>query len=313
MSDATGQAKVNKPTAKKKTTKKKPTPKPAKVEEVVEETVSLGATEKREEPLMAKEREYIAEPPAMAKKDKWEMKDRIYKLKRGNPVARKLRSKNITWVNPENGDVRELKAASNQSTPFVDEMVGQPRLEHLVFRGTETNGCVLFVPKEKKGIQVLLSKYHPDLNKLYYEVDEGRDAIEELEQIDKEFEALKIANDMEFIELEAIVWSHVGGAVDRMSTFEVKRDAKRLAKSNPDLFIQASKSEYLLMTRVAAKAVAEGIIRQSSDKRRFFAQGSGESIVDVPIGENPYEVLAGYFNGSSDGYALYERTKKKLS
>ena len=75
--------------------------------------------------------------------DGWEVKDRIYKLK-GNkkPLSRSIKSANIHWFDEEKGYERELKYCQNQKTCFVDEMKGDQRLEHVIFR----NG-MLIIPK----------------------------------------------------------------------------------------------------------------------------------------------------------------------
>ena len=90
-------------------------------------------------------------------KDEWEIKDRLYTLKGGKkPLSRSIKSANIYYFDNEKGYERELKYCQNQKTPFVDEMKGDQRLEHIIFRsGT------LFVEKEKTTLQKLLSLYHP--------------------------------------------------------------------------------------------------------------------------------------------------------
>ena len=87
------------------------------------------------------------------KKPKWEVKDRVYYLK-GNrqPLSRSIRSSNIYWFDEEKQYERELKYCENQKTPFVDEMKGDQRMAHIVFRGG-----TLFVPKEQTVLQKLLS------------------------------------------------------------------------------------------------------------------------------------------------------------
>ena len=67
--------------------------------------------------------------------DGWEIKDRIYRLK-GNkkPLSRSIKSANIHWFDEEKGYERELKYCQNQKTVFVDEMKGDQRLEHVVFK-----------------------------------------------------------------------------------------------------------------------------------------------------------------------------------
>ena len=73
-----------------------------------------------------------------------------------------LRSSGVYWFDKEKGYERELKYCENQRTPFVDEMKGDQRLAHIIFR----NGS-LYVEKEKTVLQKLLSLYHPHKDKIY--------------------------------------------------------------------------------------------------------------------------------------------------
>ena len=119
--------------------------KETKVEEpIVEQTVVM------EQPVVK-----APKVEAKPKKDKWELKDRMYYLK-GNkkPLSRSIRSANIHWFDEEQGFERELKYCSNQRTVFVDEMKGDQRLEHIIFRSGS-----LFFPKEKTVLQKFLSLY----------------------------------------------------------------------------------------------------------------------------------------------------------
>ena len=75
------------------------------------------------------------EPTYKKAEDGWEIKDRIYRLKGGKkPLSRSIRSANIHWFDEEKGYERELKYCQNQKTVFVDEMKGDQRMEHIVFR-----------------------------------------------------------------------------------------------------------------------------------------------------------------------------------
>ena len=96
-------------------------------------------------------------------KPKWEIKDRVYNLKGSKrPISYMLKSSNIYWFDEEKGYERELKYCENQKTPFVDEMKGDQRLSHIIFR----NGALL-VQKEKTVLQKLLSLYHPERDVTY--------------------------------------------------------------------------------------------------------------------------------------------------
>ena len=97
------------------------------------------------------------EPIYKKAEDGWEIKDRVYYLKgKKKPLSRMIRSANIYWFDEKQGYERELKYCENQQTCFVDEMKGDQRLSHIIFR----NGA-LHVTREKTILQKLLSLYHP--------------------------------------------------------------------------------------------------------------------------------------------------------
>ena len=113
------------------------------------------------------------------KKPTWEIKDRVYRLKYGKtPLSKSIKAANIYYFDKEKGYERELKYCENQKTVFVDEMQGDQRLSHIIFR----NGF-LVVKKEKTVLQKLLSLYHPMLGKLYEEEKPIKRAAEEVEVI----------------------------------------------------------------------------------------------------------------------------------
>ena len=114
------------------------------------ETIKVHEEPIIEETMVVEEQPKVETPKVKAKpKNTWEIKDRMYYLKGGKkPLSRSIRSANIHWFDEEKGYERELKHCSNQKTPFVDEMKGDQRLEHIVFR----NG-ILTVPKEKTVLQ----------------------------------------------------------------------------------------------------------------------------------------------------------------
>ena len=104
----------------------------------VEETVTI------EEPMVETpkvKKEVKPEP----KKNEWIIKPRTYFLKGGKrPLSKLIRSANIYYFDEEKGYEREIKYCENQRTCFVDEMKGDQRLSHIVFR----NGS-LHVPRSK--------------------------------------------------------------------------------------------------------------------------------------------------------------------
>ena len=142
----------------------------AKKKETKNEVVTEEVTQVTEQLIVEKPIVETTKPKRVEKKnptleDGWEIKDRIYKLKGSKkPLSRSIRSANIHWFDEEKGYERELKYCQNQKTPFVDEMKGDQRLEHIVFRSGS-----LFVGKEKTTLQKLLSLYHPDRKTIFGE------------------------------------------------------------------------------------------------------------------------------------------------
>jgi hypothetical protein len=112
------------------------------------ETTEEVVTEFFEETVVAEpKKKTVAETPK-PKKDTWEIKDRVYFLKSNKkPISKLLKGSGIHWFDENAGYERELKYTSNQRTCFVDEMTGDQRLEHIIFR----NGN-LAVPKKQNGI-----------------------------------------------------------------------------------------------------------------------------------------------------------------
>ena len=275
-------------------TKKKET---AKAEEpVVEETV------------VVKEQPKVKAPEVKAKpKNTWEIKDRIYYLKgRKKPLSRMIKSADIYWFDEEKGYERELKYCQNQRTSFVDEMAGDQRLEHIVFRSGS-----LFVPKEKTVLQKLLSLYHPHRNKLFYEHKPVEVAKNQLDWLEFEVEALKIAKDMDIDMAEAIMRVEKGSEVTKLSSKELRRDLLLFARDNPRLFLELTTDENVQLRNFGIKAVEANIIKLSKDQRYFIWNSNDRKIMTVPFDEHPYSALAAWFK-TDEGMEIYSNIEKRM-
>ena len=77
--------------------------------------------------------------------------------------------------------VSEIDLQKEYPTCFVDEMKGEQRLEHIVFRSGS-----LFVEREKQTLQKLLSLYHPHKDKLYEEFKPAKIAAEEIDLLEND-------------------------------------------------------------------------------------------------------------------------------
>ncbi len=242
------------------------------------------------------------------KKPKWEMKDRIYKLKNGkSPITATIQSRNMYWFDEEKGYEREIKYAVNQRTPFVDEFKGDAKLEHIVF-----SDGVLVVPKEKQILQKLLSLYHPLKNKKYIEIDNAKQAEHDLDYLELEIEALTIAKSLGVDHMEAIMRTELGNAVSKMASKELKRDLLLFARSNPELFLELASDDNINIRNVGIKSVEQGIVNLSNDQRTFTWGSNGRKLITVPFDENPYSALAAYFK-TDDGIEIYQTIEKRLA
>ena len=242
------------------------------------------------------------------KKPKWEVKDRIYRL-RGNkkPLSRMIKSANVYWFDEEKGYERELKYCQNQRTVFVDEMQGDQRMEHIVFR----NG-MLIIEKEKTVLQKFLSLYHPERDVTFYEEKPAIKAASEVESIELELEALNTASNMDIDMAEAIMRVEIGSKVSKMSSKELKRDLLVFAKKNPILFLELATDENVQLRNFGIRATELRIIKLSSDQRTFSWGSNDRKLMTVPFDEHPYSALAAWFK-TDEGMEIYSNIEKRLN
>ena len=218
-----------------------------------------------------------------------------------------LRSANIYYFDEEKGYERELKYTSNQRTPFVDEMQGDQRLEHIIFRSG-----ALHVPRTKTVLQKLLSLYHPHKDKIYYEWKPAKKAADQIEVLNLEVDALIAARSVNIDLAEAIMRAEIGSKVDKMSSSELKRDLLIFAKRNPILFLELANDENVVLRNFGIKAVENGILILSPDQRHFMWASNGRKIMTVPFDEHPYTALAHWFK-TDEGMEIYANIEKRLN
>ena len=242
----------------------------------------------------------------------WEIKDRTYVLT-GNrsPISWTIQTKHtarkpLLYFDEATGINREIRYATNQRSLFVDGQDGAVTLSHVMFLD-----CVLYVPKEEQNLQKLLSLYHPERNKLWEEIDEVREAEEEIDVLELELEALNLVNEIDIEHLEAIMRTELGSTVASLSSKELKRDAYRFAKSQPVLFLELVQDEDIKLRNLANRAVEVGIL-QLTDDNTVFKFANGKKVLTVPFEQHPYAALAQYFK-TDEGVDLMKSITKKLS
>jgi len=281
--------------------KKKETKKEMEVVNEFKEVETLVAVKQPKKETMVLE---TPEPKA----NKWEIKDRTYVLKNGlTPLSKSIKAAGIYYFDEELGYERELKYTSNQRTVFVEDMKGDQRLDHIIFRKG-----VLVVPKNKVTLQKLLSLYHPYREKMFYELKPEVNAANEIDWLELEIEALNSAMNLDIDMAEAVMRVEIGSKVSSMSSKELKRDLLLYAKRNPELFLDLVNDENVVLRNFGIKATEMGILKLSSDQRTFSWGSNDRKLCTVPFDEHPYSALASWFK-TDEGMEIYSNIEKRLN
>ena len=254
----------------------------------------------------------IMAAPVKPTKPTWEIKDRTYYL-RGNksPLTltipgRHTRKHALLYFDEKTGKQREIRYATNQDSPLVDEQKGEATMGHIRFLdGT------LVVPKNLQNLQKLLSIYHPLKGKIYEEFSAVEVAEDELDVLDLQIDALNAARSMEVDHAEAILRVELGSKVNSMSSKELRRDLLLFARNNPALFINLANDENVQLRNFAIRAQEVGIISLSQDQRTFTWVSTGRKLMNVPFDENPYSAFAAFLK-TDEGVEIYKSIDKKL-
>jgi hypothetical protein len=241
----------------------------------------------------------------------WEIKDRLYILKSGvQPLvfvlpSKHTRRKSLLWFDEKNGEQKEIRYATNQASPLVEEQKGSVTLGHIVFRDGTLN-----VPKQKQNLQKLLSLYHPAKDIIYKEHDSVEEAKDDLEYMNLEIDALVAAKNIEIDQAEAILRVEVGSKVNDMTSKEIKRDLLVFAKRNPALFLDLIQDDNIELRNFGIKAVEAGVLKLSPDQRNFTWASNGRKVLTVPFDEHPYSALASFFK-TDEGIEIYKNIEKR--
>jgi len=251
------------------------------------------------------------EKKTQVKKDTWQYKDRNYYLI-GNKTpltytipSRHSRRYPLVWFDPELGYERELRYATNQKSIFVDEQEGQVTLKHIVFDKGH-----LLVKKEQRNLQEFLA-HHPHNNVVFKEYDRVEEAVDEMEIIEYEIEAMNLAYEMDVDQAEAILRVEMGSGVSKLSSKEIRRDLLLFAKKQPQLFLDLAQDENVVLRNFGIVAVEQNILKLADDNRTFQWASNGRKLMSVPFDENPYSALAAWFK-TDEGLEVYRSIEKKL-
>ena len=242
----------------------------------------------------------------------WEIKDRYYYLSgNASPLTFTIPSRHtkkhpLLWFDEELGAQRELRYATNQASVFVDEQKGEATMGHITFKDG-----VLAVPKKMQNLQKMLSLYHPLKGHRYKELLPQKIAVDELQYLEYEIEALNAARDMDIDHAEAILRVEIGSQVTKLSSKEIKRDLLLFAKQNPQLFVELANDENVMLRNFGIRATEAGIISLSQDQRSFTWVSNDKKLMTIPFDENPYSAFAAFLK-TDEGVPVFKSIEKKL-
>ena len=242
----------------------------------------------------------------------WVSKDRLYELASGKqplvftvPTMHSAKSP-LLYFDKEQGYAREIRYATNQRSPFVDEQVGTVTLGRIVLR----NG-ILRVPKEQVAMQKFLAVHPFILSGVIAEYKPEIIAEYEIDWIEMEMDALNTARDMDVDQAEGILRVQSGSKVSELSSKELKRDLLIFARKQPRLFLELANDDNVQLRNIGIKATERGILRLSSDNRTFMYGETDRKIMTVPFDEHPYSALAAYFK-TDEGMEVLNVIEKRL-
>lgn len=241
-----------------------------------------------------------------------EYKDKLYELQGNNtPIINKIPSRHtrknpLLYFDEEKGHNRELRYATNQKSPFVDEQRGIATLGHIAFR----NGKLHVEGKLQNLIKFL--EIHPLNGKLFKEFNKVEIAEDHLDFLEFQVDSMKYAKDMEIEQAEAILRVEIGSEVSKMTTKEIRRDLIVMAQRNPKLFLDLVKDDNIMLRNLGIKATEAKIIQLSEDQRIFKWASNGRKLFEVPHEEHPYSALAAWFK-TDEGMEVFKTIEKRLN
>ena len=217
------------------------------------------------------------------------------------------RRKPLLYFDEEKGINRPLRYARNQRSPFEDEQDGNAIMEPIIFEDG-----FLHVERSNQVLQEFLS-YHPGEGQVFEEINEAKDAAEELHFQEVILDAQLLARDMSMSKLEMVCRVLMGARADNMSTAELKRDVLVYARNYPEDFIDTLNDPALQMYDDVVQIFAKSLLSKRNKGRDIYfnLKDNKTKILTVPFGEDANDIMSSYFQ-TDDGVETYKLLKQML-
>lgn len=238
-------------------------------------------------------------------------RDRVYRLtSKSTPLSYILNSRNSRrkpLLHFDGKSNKALRYSVNQKSPFQEDQDDNAILEPIIFEKG-----MLFVGKTNPVLQEFLS-LHPGNGKVYAEVDDEKDATEDVETLDYQLEAQLSARDLTLDMLETIGRVVMSMNIDKMSTAELKRDVRLFAKNNPNEFLETLNDPMLKLQNLSSKLFSEGMLMLKNNGKDvyFNISGNKKKLLSIPFGESPVYTISSFFQ-TNDGLEVMTMLENKL-
>jgi len=241
------------------------------------------------------------------------MVNKTYKLtKDAAPLSFMLPTRNsrrypLMHFDEETGTNRALRYARNQKSPFEDEQDGNAIVEPIVFEDG-----FLSVPRNNQSLQQFLH-YHPMNGSKFVEVDVEKDAKQEMDVLNTRVDALIEARQLDIEQIEALARVLFNTDVSRTTSAELKRDILIYAEQAPEDFLRAVQDPTLKLNSKVQEFFSHKVLIFKNNKKDVYFNTSKNKkrMVNIPFGEDPFYVVAGYLQ-SDEGIEVLKFLETNL-
>jgi len=213
----------------------------------------------------------------------------------------------LLYFDEETGINKPLRYARNQKTPFEEEQDGNAIMEPIVFEDG-----FLTVDRTNQVLQQFLS-LHPGNGMIYEQIDDAKDAAEELEIEELILDAQLLARDLDVAMLETVGRVLLGGGADKLSTAELKRDILVFSRNHPEDFIDILNDPALQIADDVVKFFSANLLGLRNNGRDvYFNLAKNKSkMLTVPYGEDANDIVGSYLQ-TDEGVETYKLLNNML-
>ena len=222
--------------------------------------------------------------------------DKVYRLKReAAPIAfmipgRGSRNQPLLYWDEEKGENRVLRYARNQKSPFEDEQDGNAIVEPIVFEDG-----LLRVPRTNPVLQKFLD-IHPMNGGRFEEVNEERNAEEQVEKMNLEVDALIECKSLTLDQLESMARVMLGVDPKKYTTAELRRDMLIAVRREPEHFMNLVNDPDVKLQGQVQRFFDDNLLSFRRNKTEIWYNGPAnkKKLVTVPHGQDYLAVAISY-------------------